>query len=66
LFLESARRGDLRISEVDSISGRGSPSVEDAAEEIATYEDGFESMTKLALEAAESIELMSQLADEMS
>jgi transcriptional regulator with XRE-family HTH domain len=66
LYLESARRGDLRVSEVDSISGHGSPSVDDAAEEIAIYEDGFDSLLRLALNPNDSLALIDRVANEMS
>jgi transcriptional regulator with XRE-family HTH domain len=66
LYLESARRGDLRVSEQDSVTGQGAPAPDDAAEEIAIYEDGFESLTKLALGTQESLELIAQIASDIS
>jgi transcriptional regulator with XRE-family HTH domain len=65
LYLESARRGDLMVSEEDSVSGQGSPTVDDAAEEIARYEDGFEMLTEVALQPEDSIELIEEIARDM-
>jgi transcriptional regulator with XRE-family HTH domain len=65
LYLESARRGDLMVSEGDTVSGHGSPTVDDAAEEIARYEDGFDILSKIALEPADSLELIDRIANEM-
>jgi hypothetical protein len=66
LYLESARRGDLRVSEQDAVSGHGGTTVDNAADEIASYEDGFESLTKIALSPAESLQLIEHVADSMS
>jgi hypothetical protein len=66
LYLESARRGDLLVSEQDAVSGQGGATVDDAADEIASYEDGFESLTKLALEPSDSLELIERIAEKMS
>lgn len=65
LYLESARRGDLMVSEGDSVSGHGSPMVDDAADEIARYEDGFDALSKIALKPADSLELINQIANQM-
>ena len=64
LYLESARRGDLLVSEDDAVSGQGGATVDDAADEIARYEDGFESLGKLALDPADSLELIERVAVE--
>ena len=66
LYLESARRGDLRVSEQDSVAGQGAPAPDDAAEEIAIYEDGFESLTKLALGTQDSLDLIARIASDIS
>jgi transcriptional regulator with XRE-family HTH domain len=66
LYLESARRGDLLVREEDAVSGQASPGVDDAADVIADYEDGFEQLSKLALEREESLELIERAASQMS
>ena len=67
LYLESSRtrHENLLISEGETIFNRGFPVIEDAAEEIAGYEDRFEKLDRLALEPSESIRLLDQIADEM-
>lgn len=63
LYLESARRGDLLIAETkDQVAGPNVPKVEDPAETVARYEDGFAGLLKIALEPAESLELLDQAA----
>jgi len=47
-------------------SGHGGTTVDNAADEIASYEDGFESLTKIALSPAESLQLIEHVADSMS
>jgi Domain of unknown function (DUF5753) len=64
LFLESARRNDLLISEEAILSSRGAPSASGAAEEIARCEDGFEALKQIALDETESINLIEQIARE--
>ncbi len=63
LFLESARRGGLIVSSQEILSSQGMPGVDRAAE-IATYEDGFEILSQMALNQAESINLMEQIASQ--
>jgi transcriptional regulator with XRE-family HTH domain len=67
LYLEDAQRGNLMVSEEDMVSGQGSAAVgaPNAAEEIARYEDGFDSLTQVALEPKESTELIERIAREM-
>jgi transcriptional regulator with XRE-family HTH domain len=63
LYLESARRGDLLIAETkDQYAGPNVPKVEDPADAVATYEDGFKDLLKLALEDDESLEFIKEQA----
>ena len=63
LYLESSRRGDLLIAETkDLYVGPNVPKVEDPADEIARYQDGFAGLLKMALDAAESLKLIKQVA----
>jgi transcriptional regulator with XRE-family HTH domain len=66
LYLESARTPDenLLISEENIVSNRGVPAA-DAAEEIASYDDRFEILKRLALEPAESTGLLDQIASDL-
>jgi hypothetical protein len=65
LYLESARRGDLLIAETkDQVAGPNVPKVEDPADEVARYQDGYKSLLEIALEPAESIELIERAARE--
>jgi transcriptional regulator with XRE-family HTH domain len=67
LYLESARRGDLLIAETkEQVSGPGVPTVENAADEVARYEDGFADLLRLALEPKDSLEFMEQTARDLS
>ena len=67
LYLESARRGDLLIAETkDQVAGPNVPKVVDPAAEVASYEDGFAALLKIALEPDESLELMEQAAAQES
>jgi transcriptional regulator with XRE-family HTH domain len=65
LYLESARRGNVLIAKTrDRYIDARVPEVEDPSEEIARYQDGFMSLLKLALEPAESLELIEAVAAE--
>lgn len=66
LYLESSRTRDenLLISESDTVSNCRAPAV-NAVEEIARYEDLFEILNRIALEPAESMNLLDQIADEL-
>ena len=67
LYLESARRGDLLIAETkDQVAGPNVPKVEDPADEVARYQDGFAGLLKIALEPAESLDLLEEIAAELS
>ena len=64
LFLESGRRSHLFVSEQEVFPGQGVPGIDDAAEEIARHEDGFEALSQLALDQAESVRLIEQIASQ--
>jgi transcriptional regulator with XRE-family HTH domain len=67
LYLESARRGDLLIAETkDQVAGPNVPKLEDPADEVARYQDGFASLLKISLEPAESLALIEQVASDLS
>lgn len=68
LYLEGSRtwHENLLISEEGMVFNREVPAVDDAAEEIAIYEDRFEMLSRIALEPAESIILLDRIADEIS
>jgi transcriptional regulator with XRE-family HTH domain len=67
LYLESAREGDLLIAETrDVVTGPNAPKVEDPEAEVARYEDGFESLLKLALQPGESLDLIENTAAELA
>lgn len=64
LYLESARRGDLLIAEdKEQVAGPSVPKVENPADEVAIYQDGFASLIKIALEPAESLALIQEIVD---
>jgi hypothetical protein len=68
LYLESARRGDLMIAGPDvgeTVSGNPGSGGSPRPDEIGEYEDGFESLVKLALDPDESRQFMEQAAQEM-
>jgi transcriptional regulator with XRE-family HTH domain len=59
LYLESARRGDLFIAEnKDQLGGPNVPKFENPAQVVAEYQDGFKSLTDIALSPEESISLI--------
>jgi transcriptional regulator with XRE-family HTH domain len=64
LFLESGRRSDLIVSEQEVFPGQAAPGIDDAAEEIAKYEDGFEALSQIALDRAESMSLIERIASQ--
>jgi transcriptional regulator with XRE-family HTH domain len=66
LYLESPRtlRENLVITEEIMIPGR-SISIDDTAEAIAIYESRFEALKLMALDPAESIRLLDQIASEI-
>ena len=69
LYLESGRRGELLIAETktrDFYDGPGMPKVENPTEVIARYEDDFEHLLRLALEPAESLELIEGVAAKLA
>lgn len=68
LYLESprTRHENVVISEAAIISNQGNSGTYDAAEEIARYEDRFEMLSQVALEPAESMSLLDQIAGEIS
>jgi hypothetical protein len=67
LYLESARRGDLLIggTDAETITGQGGAPIENI-EEIARYQDGFASLSKIALEPEESRQFIERTARDMS
>lgn len=68
LYLESARRGDLMIAGMDvgeTVLGNPGSGGSPRPSEIGEYEDGFESLTKLALDPEESRNFMKQVVQEM-
>jgi hypothetical protein len=48
------------------IAGPNVPKVEDPADEVAQYEDGFQDLRKLALEPGEALELIERTAAELT
>jgi hypothetical protein len=66
LFLESARRGDLVVSQENLYSGESIPGVDYAAETVAQYEEAYETLTRIALASAESANLIESIASEMA
>jgi hypothetical protein len=64
LFLESARGNGILISEEEVSPGHGATGASAGAEEIARCEDGFEELKQAALDEAESINLIEQIASE--
>jgi transcriptional regulator with XRE-family HTH domain len=62
LYLEGARRGDLLIGQREAI-GPGAPDSEHLADELATYQDGFDSLLKIALEPDASLAVISEALD---
>jgi transcriptional regulator with XRE-family HTH domain len=66
LYLESPRtpRENLVIAEESMIPSR-SISIDDTAEAIAIYESRFEALEQIALDPAESIRLLDQIASEI-
>jgi transcriptional regulator with XRE-family HTH domain len=66
LYLESARRGDLLIAETrEQLGGPNVPKFENPADEVAKYQDGFATLLQVALEPAESLALIGQIADDL-
>lgn len=66
LFLESARHGDLIVSQENIYSGESVPGIDYAAETIARYEEAYESLSQIALEPAESANLIQAIASATS
>ena len=66
LYLEGARRGDLLIAAREAIGGPGAQAVAHPADEVARYQDGFNSLLKIALEPADSRRLIEQALREMT
>ncbi len=67
LYVENARRGDLLIAETrDRPAFVTIPKMEDPADEVARYEDGFNGLQKLALDPAQSSELIERTAEELA
>jgi transcriptional regulator with XRE-family HTH domain len=68
LFLESSRRGDLLIPPLDVASAVSGSSVAEApamVDEIAEYQEAFETLFALALEPQESMKFIERVAHEM-
>jgi transcriptional regulator with XRE-family HTH domain len=63
LYLENPRGGNLLIAGRETV---GAVFPDGTAEEIARYEDGFESLKKLALAPEESLQLIESIAQEFS
>lgn len=57
LYLEGARRGDLLIGQREAI-GPGAPDSEHLAAELATYQDGFSGLLKIAHEPDASLDVI--------
>jgi transcriptional regulator with XRE-family HTH domain len=69
LYLESARRGDLLIAGPDdgeTVSGSPGGGASAKLDEIVEYQEGFDTLQKLALEPDASRELLDRAAKEMS
>lgn len=64
LFLESGRRGDLIICEEETYSDQRLPGLSEAAEIIASFEDGFSQLSQIALDEAQSAALIDRIARE--
>lgn len=60
LYLEGQRRGDLLLGERESV-GPEAPSSEDAAAEIASYQDGFTALQEVAVGPDESMEIIDEV-----
>jgi Domain of unknown function (DUF5753) len=58
LYLEGVRRGDLLIAEQAAV-GVGAGDILHPYDEIATYQDGYKDLLKMALEPEESMDLIS-------
>jgi len=58
LYLEGVRRGDLLVAERGTI-GVGAGDILQPFDEIATYQDGYNDLLKMALEPEESMDLIS-------
>lgn len=66
LYVESARRGDLLMAEVkDWLAGPSIPKTEEPATEVASYEDGFDGLLRIALDPTESLELIGHVAEQL-
>lgn len=65
LFLERSELSDLIASEGEILPCEGFPGAGESAEQIAMYEDGFESLTRAALNPTESLALIERIASEM-
>jgi Domain of unknown function (DUF5753)/Helix-turn-helix domain len=64
LFLESGRRSDLIICEDETYSHQILPRMSAAAEVVASFEDGFSELNRVALDEAESIALIERIVRE--
>lgn len=66
LYLESARSGDLLIAgTTEQASVPGVSIVPDPSGTVAQYEDGYDSLSEIALDPDESLKLLGDLAREM-
>lgn len=65
LFLESGQLCDLIVSQEEIRSGQGIPGIYDPSEMVARYEDGFVALSRLALNQAESIHLLKEIANQL-
>jgi Domain of unknown function (DUF5753) len=67
LYLESARRGDLIIGPGDhALQGNPEDVAAARVDDVADYREGFQRMTDIALDPAESVEFIRRLIREMS
>lgn len=64
VFLESGRRSDLIICEEETYSDQILPGISEAAEVVASFEDGFSELNRIALDESESAALIERIARE--
>lgn len=66
LYLESARRGDLLISETkEQVADDNVPKIANPADEVARYHDGFTALLDIALDRDESLAFIEQAAKDL-
>jgi len=64
LYLEGVRRGDLLVAEQAAV-GLGAGDILHPFDEIATYQDGYNELLKMALEPEESLDLISSAISDL-